>query len=411
MTHAPIERRDQAASPRVCILTDYELSHTHGTGSLLLRTFANYPPSALLNVSCERHAPVGFCEHVLWDRRFGSQAAMRRSLMHGNLGSLARQVQGRSAGRAVVRAVERFRPDVLLVIVCAHQGFQMAAEIITRLPRTPVYSSFWDLQLEWAPDKREQDRCLDLILRSSSHVDCISEGIADHVAPRLGHRPPVANFFCCDLPRVWKTEHRSVSEGLQPVIVGSLWMRDAINPLLWLLWRAQNEFPTLRDAVWYAHPESLGRLKLSPATLPIGITYGGHYTGEALLDKLRATDFCIVPFNAHDEPEGGYARYSVPSRMSELCALGMPTLALAGAGTSYAAYLWRTRCAECVSPADPRQAYATFKGFLENRERRRDLGATARTLAESEFESGRHQAVFYDRLRRIAAGQIVPEAT
>jgi hypothetical protein len=392
--------------PRLCILTDSELSQSHGTGALLMRQLAAYPRKLLFNVSPLCNANVDFCGYARWNPQFSTWRELGRILSHGNFGRFVKRFMNLSVNRAVFEDIQQFQPELFVCIVSGHEGFSMAAEIFRRFPRIPAYCSFWDLTLEWSDDEREQTRCLERILGTATYTDCISSGIADYLMPILGRAPKVHNFFCCDIPAKWKTQHRSLAEGLQPVMVGNVWLREALNPLLWVLWRAQNQYPTLRDVIWYCHPHSLKRLGLSPSTLPLGITYGGHFTGQALIEKLLVADFCLVPFNNCDVPEHTFARHSIPSRTSELCAIGLPTFALAGTGTSYAEYIRRTGCAECLSPENPAHAFTAFCHFLENHNRRAELGQVSRKFAEQEFAADRFQTLFYERLRNVADGTL-----
>ncbi|NJP04814.1 MAG: hypothetical protein HC837_03870 [Chloroflexaceae bacterium] len=55
---------DSEALPAVLVLTQSTISVAHGTGTVLMRHFANYPPARLLNVYIDHVATPTFPMHA-----------------------------------------------------------------------------------------------------------------------------------------------------------------------------------------------------------------------------------------------------------------------------------------------------------------------------------------------------------
>jgi hypothetical protein len=73
------------------------------------------------------------------------------------------------------------------------------------------------------------------------------------------------------------------------------------------------------------------------------IEYAGFLDGQEMIDALMEADLALVPFNVTASAEHDYARYSLPSRLTELVAVGVPILCIASADTPVARYLSQNR--------------------------------------------------------------------
>lgn len=371
---------------QICVITTTRIGNSQGTGALLVRLLADHPQEDLCGVCCNVVEDQSFCKTY--------EGILGLRSMHGILHRFARG-RIRYAVRDFIKylryqnmriALQRFRPDLLL-IVPAHSSYEIAEQIMKIFPDLPAVCLVWDLLLDVHPSQTRRAKLMaSEVLRKADHIEVISEEMVEPVAALSGRTPQVQNFFCCRLPVVSKTDHPSIEQGVQPVLLGSFWYPHMLHLVVEMIRAARQQDSRIKPALWYCHPESLRRIRHTPDSLPDGILYGGHYTGEKLDQHLCEGDLVIVPFNGFDEPEADFARYSIPSRISEICANGLPIFMIAGRNTAVARYVERKQCAVVSSPCNHEQMCRDFVELAVDREKRQNLGRKARLLAESEFD-------------------------
>jgi glycosyltransferase involved in cell wall biosynthesis len=397
--------QDASAYPRVLVVTDYGMSVCHGTGACLLRHFGNWPPDRLLNVywgetpgvaDVAAHRvvsePMPTIDWGLHPRRMLRQILARHRAARRN----------RQAQTELARLVARFRPEAIRGIVYGTAGFSLLRRVLQCAPGIRASVEFWDLRL--APDERHAERLLRRIRGRCDDAACISADMNTFLEPVFGRHLPERNIFCCDVDGIVKREHRECTDGLRLCMVGNVWLKEMLD-VVTSLWRhARETVGSLEPVAWYAHVQSLKRLGLDPAALPTGLRYAGCYEGEALKRELVAADACLIPFNQTEGPENDYAEYSIPSRVTELCSVGLPSFWVAGRDTPAGRYVlghgigvarsWLGNEANC------RQA---FVDFLRDRGQRETIGRSCRELAEREYATEQFQEALRERLQNICA--------
>lgn len=374
--------------PRICIITDEVISPSQGTGALLLRQLGEQGMRNILNVAVvpAPHQDQPSHDWMLWDESYRPWHETERLLRQ------RRWAQGWQAARSlqlncrIFDKVADFSPELFWVIVYSPAGIRMAVRLSERFPNVPLYVSFWDLILDYDKEEPKTRHFLRTLCQRAARVDCVSVSLAMHLAKMTGRRPSVGNIFCCEAPPTWKTDYAASPGGLQPVLVGNMWQTSALPMTEWLLAAGRRLCPSVKDAIWYAHPHTLEYVGVATDTLPEGLTYGGYFTGEALQRRLAAADFCILPFSDAGDRNQGVVRYSIPSRISEVMMAGLPVFAIAEDNTALAQYLSQNDIGAVCAPRPRHRLIEAYRAFLENEGERERIGKRARDFAGTQFD-------------------------
>lgn len=127
---------------------------------------------------------------------------------------------------------------------------------------------------------------------------------------------------------------------------------------------------------------------------------GGH-VAQGLTGKLLDFDLCIVPIHGSRSRAEGYCRYSIPSRVSELFAAGVPIFSIGDSGSAFAEYLEQTGAGVHASAEPLDVAASKLVELIESPELRRAMGLAGRGYAESHFEADHFRAKLKVRLERL----------
>src|SRR5262249_28579645 len=118
--------------------------------------------------------------------------------------------------------------------------------------------------------------------------------------------------------------------------------------------------------------------------------------------RLVHADMAIIPFNACRVPENLYARYSLPSRLTELLSVGLPVFCIAGAETPLARYITRHGLG-ALSYAEKEEGLTQeIVEFIMSCKRRSAAGYKGRQFAEKEFPLSPFQEFLHAKLAHLA---------
>ena len=207
-----------------------------------------------------------------------------------------------------------------------------------------------------------------------------------------------------DLPERSKYAHRPAGPEFRCVITGNFWQDRLVHVVARAWGLAQDAIPGLAPIDWYCHPHSVARVEAAIGKLPREIRPVGRFMPEAeLLEQLAEADLAILPFNASAEPEDDYSRYSIPSRLTELFATGLPVLCIAGNRTPVARYLAGNELGVVCGGEDEAELARRLIGLLHDIDARRRLGFAARRFAQTHFQLEPFQRFLYAKLGAASA--------
>ena len=165
-------------------------------------------------------------------------------------------------------------------------------------------------------------------------------------------------------------------------MLGNIWLSQAAKYLRRVWAQIQAEIPGLPSIEWYGDPKSVGRVVRQVGSVEPEIVPKGFVDDPTLYDILSDSDLAIIAFNLSDKLEHDYARYSLPSRLTELAACGVPIFCIASPATPLARYICDTQIGVVASAEDERQLTSTLKTLLHSVETRANLSFRARAHAE-----------------------------
>jgi len=374
--------RSELDWPSVLILSHETLNDSHGTGVLLQRYFSGFPTSTLFSV---HQSGVGMSAVP---QCYRPPAAMDSS----SLTNALREVLTSSG----------FQPDLIYSTAFNETDLSLLTAVLNAVPiGVPVVHHF----LDYAPhDDLKFSARFSLLLNTVScrhQVWAFTESLATALELRLARPVSVVSALYQTLPAETKTRHRPWSRDFRTVMLGNLWQPHAL-PIINHIWaRCQAVLPGLRPIDWFVHP--LRAQALVEAGYDIGDQVVWRGFVPALQERLRSADLAFLPFNVESSAVNGYSRFSLPSRLTELCAAGLPIFALASADTELALFITHHGNGRVADASDEEATVRALANFIRDQPARAEAGMRARETAEREFDLQPFLVNFQDNLRAIAS--------
>jgi hypothetical protein len=391
--------------PRILVFSEGSLTKNHGTGAIFLRNFAAFPQDHLCN------AFIGSAEGRPLPRSIDLNTARWPDSLGEHLAALPARVANRlqpSRWRTLPASRERialalkavpFQPDLIYAICWGGEGLTTLVAVLAAFPRVPLLMHFHDL---WPSVCTNFVPLLRAIQPRLSAAWAVSPAIARFVTRATGHPCEVDPIFHIELPAICKSVHRPAGADFQTIIIGNFW-NDALLADVKAIWRSvETKLPWIRPLRWYAAPESVARLRSAGFSPEPEISPAGFLRGEELWEMLTLADLSLIPFSRDAEPTTDYERYSLPSRLTELAAAGLPIFGLTGQSTPLAEYLTE-RGIGLYAPASATQTVSqALHDLIIDAKQRERLGRQARAVAEREFPLAAYQRELYGKLSAVA---------
>lgn len=399
------------ALPRVLVFSEGVISRSHGTGTIFERNFANYPPEKLsnwflggaedpllhptLNLNPYRwprgnFAPPTTALAKLWNRCFARRAGRQWCV----------PVNHEAIRRAVAAQGATF--DLVYAIVLTREGLDALAAVLDGLGRpVPVilqiqdffprsHFGFWRAMRRLAPRLTE--------------AWVVAPSIARALAPQLPGIPVrVDPFFNLALPQPAKTEHRGFGPDFRTVVLGNFWNPALLADLARAWSLCQQRLPGLPAIQWHCHPAGVERVRAAGFGTGPEVVPAPFLSGEALFAMLRTADLAIIPFSRGAQPASDYERYSLPSRITELAAIGLPVFCLTGSDTPLYDYVTAHGIGQTAPAGDTAAVAAGLETLIRDAGERAHLGRAARAHAEKDFPIIEEQARIYRHFIEVAA--------
>jgi len=404
--------------PLVLVVSDSCISTAHGTGTIVLRHFSNYPKDKLSNAYClETGDPA-------WPRscRFKTVPARHSPMGIKATGIIARVYNPIVTGlglnnlkyhRPVVFEPEltaifnNSSPELVYSVSYSETGLGLTDYLCSGLPaHVPVIQYFLDYHI---PPGISMDRYLRRVLNRATEIWAMTEEIAEAIRPlaqRLGKKIKLQPGFHLEMPITFKREHRRIGPHFRCIVLGNFWMPPMAHVLKNIWGRVQARVPGLEPIRWLCHPRGVEEVKKVVGNLGPEIQYAGHFSGEELEQKIADADLAIVPFNASSTSKSNYSRYSLPSRLTELLAIGVPVFCIADATTPLAHYIKQNDLGIVFDGEDEEALSKRLLEFMSDAEARRSASARARQFAKREFQLKPFQDWLYAHLATLAAQRV-----
>ncbi len=395
--------------PKVLVFTEGVLSHSHGTGVVFERVFAGYPRDRLANWfigSAENPLLPGTLDlnrqrwpaHAIWPPTVALARIWNRLVATG--AGIAWSVPvDRSALRAAARA-QAGAFELAYAHVHSKAGVDSFYAVLGGLPADlPAVLHVLDF---YPSAHLGYGRALRRLAPRLRAVWAASPAIARVLAATLGRPVATVYPFHCDFPARWKLTHAPVDAGFRAVTLGRFWNPRLLDDLK-AAWRGcQSTFPGLGPVRWFCHPEGVAQVRTAGLQPEPEVEPMPYLPADRIHDELVAADLAIIPFSRDAVPRTDYERYSIPSRLTEIAAAGLPVCGLTGSGTPLHEYLHDQGIGLCAPAGDTRAATELLLRMLNDRELRARLGRQARQIAERDFPVERHRQWLQDEFRSLA---------
>lgn len=370
-----------AELPRVLILTYETLNSSHGTGVLLQRYFKDFPPERLFSV----------CHTATGSPWLASSLVLPSAAGHEARGAELRRV---------LESAD-FVPELVYATAFNELDLELLRGALAVLPPgVPVVQHFMD----YMPHAAEVfDSAFRALSPSIAAVWALTEGLSAELTRRYQRPVGLVTALHQDPPPLARPGYADVGPEFRAVILGNLWQPWTL-PVIADIWRrCRDRIPSLRPIDWYVHATRAQAVVDAGYELGDEVVWRGFYGGSALQSRLQRADLALLPFNTTDRAVDSYTRYSLPSRLTELCGAGLPILALASADTEPARFLQAHGCGVSVAGHDAGKAAAVFVDLIRDRRRREALGTRSRLTAETEFALEPFHGRFLESLVGLAS--------
>lgn len=400
--------------PNVLIFTESCISESHGTGAALIRHFSNYPEERICNVYFSKGCtpffeksvkinfsfcpplskPLSFFKYLsfrLWNALF---KRMKSNKILVNITPLSEDI------RKLIEKKYDFYPDVIYSTCYSYSGLSILHQLSAQYEnRVPVIQYFLDYQL---PSKIGVNCLLRQVASHCAEIWALTQNIADDLSQRTKCTVTIRDCFHLDLPEKTKQKHQNLNSEFTCIMFGNFWNIDVLDDLKTIWKTCQEELNELKPIEWICHPTTIERIEKNNISFMPELEYRGYFPKtDDLFDCLINADMAIIPFNREDYPASDYTRYSLPSRITELAAVGLPLFCFAGKGTPLNEYVTKHEIGECSPSVDSAIASQKLTSFIQDKEKRAFYGKNARSLAEREFSIEPYQSFLYNKLARL----------
>ncbi len=394
-----------ANPPRILVFSEGVISTTHGTGAIFLRNFARYPADRLANAFIGSGEQSGIARSidlnaVRWPQTVRQQLAALPIRLANRIGAGGHRplpVDRRAVGRAL--GAGAFPPELIYAICWSAEGLAMLDAVVANYPGVPLLVHFHDF---WPSASASFEPLLQRLAPRITAVWAVSPSIVRFVEQCTGLHCSFEPQFHIELPAVQKQEHRLFDATFRAIVFGNFWSNELLSDVKAVWQFCRERLPSLGPIAWYCHPDSVAKIRAAGTAPEPEVQPMGFVRGDAIWSMLAEADLALVPFSRGAEPASDYERYSMPSRLTELAAAGLPVFGLTGQSTPLAEYLTEKDIGPFAPASDTAAAGQALHDLILDPVRRADLGRRARTLAEKEYPLDRFQDELYARLAALA---------
>jgi hypothetical protein len=301
--------------------------------------------------------------------------------------------------------VSRFNPDLVLGVVYTNSGLKVLKTVLETARGSPAVLWFYDLQLAAEADGNIPDlqRILNEINEIWTFSPLMSEWLEGAVGGWPAHlRPRVRPHWCVPVTDQYHRAHRPYSSSFRCAMLGNVWDHRMISVTKQLWRECQDQIPGLAPIQWICHESGVRRILSQGVALGPEIEWLGEVVENRLHETLLNADLAVIPFGA--DTNSDYARFSVPSKMGELAAIGMPMVVLAGSQTATARYVTEYGVGELLTELRQNCWSMRVCEIIQSAGERAQLSASARHYADQYLNQNKFRNEIFEELRRVAFG-------
>jgi hypothetical protein len=396
-----------------CLFTEGPFDNSHGTGALLGRFFSSgdWPPLVGFGQGRQKAPWLSDWNEVQPSvpRPILTRAWCRFLRSLPRYASWLGQWLPAPTSRTLCITTSmspRWRPELLYATAHTAAGIEFLQKFRDSTGcSVPIVQHFYDLLIAPEEEPSVGARLADLA-RHGTTFWALTASIAETIERISGVRPEEVFTLTVDIaaPRSDDVPPPQVDRPMRLAMVGNIWDAPLIPAARRLLARAHRVGAIDLPVTWFSHPSATERLKSTgyecdPEIRNVGFAPNIH-------DSLRDFDMGLVVFNAFDEPENNYARHSMPSRIMDFAARGLPILFLGGRRTP-GGRLISEHGLGLVSPLQDEAGTVRHLEFLKaHPSKRSEMGRAAREFALAHGNLSLVRQKLHARLRWVAHSRL-----
>lgn len=376
--------------PKILVLSDGCISYAHGTGAVLIRQLTNYPSDKIF--------------HAYRNKR--GEPFYERSLeIHYSLDDK------KSIDFAIKQLKSeldkyRFKPGLIYAIFNSAVGLKFLETFVqTFKTGIPLIQYFQD----YFPGLGEIAPIIEKLKPNLKEIWVLTEEMAQSMRPLLKSPVHVISNRFCKIPQNYKKKHTGkIDAKFSVIIFGNIWHPHVIAEIKDVWSYIKNIFPNISSIKWYAHNSSVDYVKEAGIKFQPEIKYEGFLSvnESGFYNFLATFDMALIPFNIEASPKNVYAKFSFPSRITELAAVGLPMFFMASPGTPIQRCVEEKNIGVCSSPSNIPVFKENVLSFIKDKKLRERCGYNARKLAETEFDLLNHQEFLYNKFADLVKTKI-----
>jgi glycosyltransferase involved in cell wall biosynthesis len=399
--------------PRILYLGAEALTGSHGTGQMFKRHFSHYPRENILDVYFQAFsADLLFPSHFVpaYDLRYSPWKTPGLEKFNSALiGKGTLSGKGSLLYQHILFEPPAFDwscaplPDLIYSTSFSFRDLAFLHHIHRSLPkRIPIVQHFLDLNLE---NYVNFVKIYQELFPYMAEVWALNENMVKAVSKFSARKPKIVQALQQKLPDSSKKTHRPFSPGFKSLLIGNVWSVSAYHALE-SIWRdAQKKIPLLPAIKWAGPPRRAALLANEKKTLdPKGkiIRDIGYLSDQELVQELENADITVVAFSGAIVDRPYYHRFSLPSRIGDYCAHGLPLVVISGKDTPPYQLVKKYKLGIALDPAEQKQSVKALCDFIKSPEERARCGKNARRFAERELNLETYQQALYPKLSELA---------
>jgi glycosyltransferase involved in cell wall biosynthesis len=400
--------------PRIICIGGEALTESHGTGMMFKRHFSRYPQTKIIDVHYQALAkefifrdisiPVHWLQDLRWNtpllKKLNEQVTTKKmtrghSLIYPNYFFDPVAIDWSKYGGP---------PDLIYSTCYSARDFSFLHHVYRHLPKkVPIVQHFLDLDLQ---EYETFSKLYLELLPAMASVWALTKTIKKAVSGFTVLQPELVQALQQEVhPRDKRKAYRPFSKDFRAIIIGNVWSQNAYRTLVETWEDIQKQIRPLPPILWAGHPR---RLRLVPSELVPSkkrqnvIRDIGFLSERKFKSFLEKADIAIVAFSGEDDDKENYTTYSLPSRIGDYCARGLPLVVISRPGSEPWRLVEDNNLGITIDPKKHQLGLRKLKYFILDRKWRAECGKNARAFAERELNLKKYQEQLYPRLVDLA---------
>lgn len=405
--------------PRIACIGSEALTLSHGTGMMFARHFSKYPRSKVVDVHYQTFANRYHFQRIVVPRYELTYAPWNAPYLK-NI-NMCLKGEERVPGTSLIYHNKVFEPininwdeyggppEIIYSTCFSAADFAFLHHVYRSLPKkVPIIQHFLDLDLT---NYHDMVSLYNELLPAFVAVWALTRPIWYTVAQFSFKTPEMVQALHQPLEKNYEKKYQKFSKNFRPLMIGNIWSGYAFKTLQNLWANCQKDLQNLPAINWTGHPRRFTEHSHVNIDMTVGdkdpvIRNGGFLTNRDLKKHLKEADIAIVAFTGEHVDREHYTTFSLPSRIGDYCANGLPLVVLSRKGTEPWRLVEENKMGLTLDPSDLDFALKQLKNFILDENWRAECGKNARKFAEKELNLTTYQNALYPRLVALSRQKV-----